>query len=281
MKKITVVGAVMAMALATPVSAETLTNDSIIALTKAGLSEGLIIDKVNSESCNYDVSTDKLIALKQAGVPDSVVGAMVRRCATLGQQRGLAGDDNSPDPRIKHSAGIYAFENWLNPAKLQLIRPSKPSGLRQTGNGSPFFPFVTRLIVSGTTSHIQEPINNPEFYFYFNVSDDKVSDFGVQNSFAAQSPDEFSLVKFVKKGDDRELMLAKVAFYGGLPATAKKGVDSKFTIHFKTEEIARGIYKVSVDKSLDAGEYAFIFTGANENSRIYDFSITAEIEKGK
>lgn len=279
MKTITLAGAIMAMALAAPVSAETLTNDSIIALTKAGLGEGLIIDKVNSESCNYDVSTDKLIALKQAGVPDSVVGAMVRRCATLGQQRGLAGDDSSPNPRIKHSPGIYAFENWRAPAKLQVIRPSKPSGIKQSGNGSVVFPFVTRMVVPGTTSHIQEPINNPEFYFYFNVSDEKVSDFGMENSMAAQSPDEFSLVKFSKKGDDRELMMGKMSFYGGMAVTVKKGVDSRFTIHFQTDEISKGIYRVSIDKPLDAGEYAFVFTGANGNSRIYDFSITTELPK--
>ena len=66
--------------------AETINNETIVTLVKAGLSEGLVIDKINSESCNYDVSTDKIIALKQLGVSDPVIAAMVRRCATLGQQ---------------------------------------------------------------------------------------------------------------------------------------------------------------------------------------------------
>jgi hypothetical protein len=275
------IGIVAMIAFATSAAAEAITNDSIIALTKAGLSEGLIIDKVNSEACNYDVTTDKLISLRQSGVADAVIGAMVRRCATLSQQRGIAGDDSSSDPKVRHSPGIYAMESWLNPNKLQGIRPSKPSGVRSTGNGSIIFPFVTKMVVPGTTSHIEVPTNNPEFYFYFNASDEKVSDFGMENSMAAQSPDEFSLVKFSKKGEDREISVGKVSFYEGFAVSARKGVDAKYTIHFQTDQVGEGMYKVTIDKGLDAGEYAFIFTGANGNSRIYDFSITSTQPKTK
>lgn len=281
MKRISLTFCALSLAFPQYSQAESLNNEKIIALTKAGLSEGLIIDKINSESCDYDVSTEKLIALKTAGIPDSVVGAMVRRCATLNQQRGIAGDDTSSDPRVRHSPGIYTFQNWLTPEKLQIIRPSKPSGVKSSGNGSILFPFVTKMVIPGGTSHTPEQTNHPEFYFYFNVSDEKVSDFGMENSISAQSPDEFSLVKFIKKGNDRELIMGKSSFYGNIAVSIKKGVESKYTIHFNSEELSHGIYKVTTEQDLDSGEYAFVFTGANGNSRIYDFSIIPQIEKKK
>jgi hypothetical protein len=105
------------------VPAEVMNNGTILTLTRAGLSEGLIIDKVNSESCGYDVSTSSIIELKKSGISDNVISSMVRRCATLAQVRGLAGDDTSPDPKIRHSPGIYLMESWLSPNILQVLHP--------------------------------------------------------------------------------------------------------------------------------------------------------------
>ena len=281
MRRLSIAAIAGSIAFSSPSYCETLNNDSIIAMAKAGLSEGLVVDKINSEPCNYDISTPAIIALKQGGLSEVVIGAMVRRCATLSEKRGIAGDDTSADPKVKHSPGIYAFETWLDAKKLQVIRPSKASGIKSTGNGSLVFPYMTKLVMANPKSHLDIPENNPEFYFYFNVSDGKVSDFGMENSVAAQSPDEFSLIKFKDKGDSREVNIGKVSFYGGITLTNRRGIDPKYTIHFEIEQVADGIFKVSPHDPLDAGEYAFIFTGANGNSRIYDFSVTKALTKAK
>lgn len=55
----------------------TLTNDDVIALTQTGLSETLIIKKIETSTCNFDVSTDALIALTKAGVSDNIIAAMM------------------------------------------------------------------------------------------------------------------------------------------------------------------------------------------------------------
>lgn len=261
--------------LAMPVAAETIDNSTIIMLTKAGLSEGLIIDKINSLPCGYDVAIDKLIFLKQSGVSDFVTSAMVRRCATLADERGIAGDSSSPDPLVKHAPGIYLMANWTTPNKLQVLRPSKSSGMKSTGNGSVIFPFMYKMVVSGNVSRIQVPNAMPAFYFYFNVSDAKVSDFGLENSLAAQSPDEFSLVRLKQKGDSREIVIGKASFYEGMQISARKGVDPKNTIAFSTDSIGSGIFKVTPSNSLPAGEYAFLFTGSNTSARVYEFSIAS------
>jgi hypothetical protein len=57
---------------------EILTNQLVIKLVTAGLSEGVIIEKIQSSPSRFDVDIDAMIALKGAGVPDGVIQAMVR-----------------------------------------------------------------------------------------------------------------------------------------------------------------------------------------------------------
>jgi S1-C subfamily serine protease len=54
-----------------------LTNQDVIALTKAGLEKSIIIAKISTSVTKFDVSVDALIRLKQDGVADEVVTAMI------------------------------------------------------------------------------------------------------------------------------------------------------------------------------------------------------------
>lgn len=56
---------------------EVITNAEIISLSKAGLDKAVIINKIHSSKTNFDLSTDELIKLKQAGIADDVVSAML------------------------------------------------------------------------------------------------------------------------------------------------------------------------------------------------------------
>lgn len=58
---------------------QTMNNDAVIKLVKAGLSDDLIVSTINSQPGTYDTSTDGLIALKKAGVSDKVVDAIVTK----------------------------------------------------------------------------------------------------------------------------------------------------------------------------------------------------------
>jgi hypothetical protein len=63
------------------VAQQSLNNDSVVKLVKAGLSDDLIISTVNASPGSYDTSADGLIALKKAEVPDGVVAAIVKKMA--------------------------------------------------------------------------------------------------------------------------------------------------------------------------------------------------------
>ena len=62
-------------------SPDILTNESIVKLAKAGMGEDTIVGIVNSQPGRYSLGTDSLIALKQGGVSDKVIAAMVNQNA--------------------------------------------------------------------------------------------------------------------------------------------------------------------------------------------------------
>ncbi len=55
----------------------TLTNADIVKLTAAGLPDSVILAKINSSRCNFTLSTAALVGLKQAGVRDLIIEAMM------------------------------------------------------------------------------------------------------------------------------------------------------------------------------------------------------------
>jgi hypothetical protein len=64
---------------------QSLNNDAIVKLAKAGLSDDLIVNTVNTSPGAYDVSPDGLIALKSAGISDRVVSAIVAKSSAAAQ----------------------------------------------------------------------------------------------------------------------------------------------------------------------------------------------------
>jgi hypothetical protein len=59
------------------IAQQTLTNDYIVKMAKAGLSDDLILSSINASPGKFDVTTDGIIALKRGGVSDKVVSAIL------------------------------------------------------------------------------------------------------------------------------------------------------------------------------------------------------------
>jgi hypothetical protein len=69
-----------------PVLGNPLTNEDVIKLKNAGLSEEVIVDKIMASPANYRLEADDLVALKKAGISDAIIAAMIHA-----QQRAPAG----------------------------------------------------------------------------------------------------------------------------------------------------------------------------------------------
>ena len=48
-------------------------------MQKAGLSEDVILSKIATSATNFDTGTEELIQLKDAGVKNSIINAMVQK----------------------------------------------------------------------------------------------------------------------------------------------------------------------------------------------------------
>ncbi len=56
-----------------------LTNKDVVEMFQAGLSETLVIEKINTSAPEFDVTIPALKSLKQSGVSDAVISAMMHR----------------------------------------------------------------------------------------------------------------------------------------------------------------------------------------------------------
>ena len=58
---------------------ETIDNRAVIEMSKAGLSQEIILKKISSSNSAFDISAPGLIALKNAGVDEAVIAALMER----------------------------------------------------------------------------------------------------------------------------------------------------------------------------------------------------------
>lgn len=257
-------------------AAEQLTNETIVSLVKAGLGPETVVAKINATRGTYDTSTDALIRLKQAGVPDPVIAAMLNRSKSPVLAGGVA-DNSNPDPMVSHSPGIYVLDP-RGSGRMVHIDPTV-SNQTKTSNilGYAFTYGLSsaklKTVIPNATARVQAVGRQPTFYFYFNQSGPlaSLSDFNMSFAAVTTSPSEFSLVRFDQKRDHREAAVASLGF-----ASAKMGVSDKARVAFTYESIASGVYKVTPSADLHPGEYGFVTSmgaGTGMVARIFDFSV--------
>ena len=92
---------------------EVVTNQDIISMTKAGLDQNIIINKIRTSNAKFDLSTNGLIELKKENVPDLVVHVMLeansRKPGTPAPAVTGPAPTDPNDPAAPHDFGIYLF----------------------------------------------------------------------------------------------------------------------------------------------------------------------------
>jgi hypothetical protein len=255
---------------------QALNNDAIVKLSKAGLSDDVIVSTINSSAGAYDTSADGLIALKSAGVSDKVVAALVTKAAAPTAQPAVAApaamDEN--DPMAQHDPGIYLLKIDHEGHKKLILIERAGAGHAKTANvwGAAFTYGISKAKVKAevpgahASTRTEEPV--PVFYMYFPPT----GNLGAADTIT--SPTQFSLLKLEEKSDHRETAIAKVGF-----ASASAGTDEKRVIKFNAEKIRAYAYKVTPSGNLAGGEFAFIAAtgmstaGTGGSVAIYDFGV--------
>ena len=278
---------------------EVLTNGKIIELVRLGLSEGLIIAKINRSDCQCDTSTEAIAKLKAAKVTDGVIMAMIE---SSGSDAAPTTATRTPEDRphakkvepaeSPQSAGstilsklsepgIYLFED----GKLMQIEPAVFSGTKL----NPLMGSLTlgvkktkfRAKVRGSVANLQVTSSQPVFYFLFNP-EIKTSGATMAGTLfwglPATSPAEFMMVQMTVKQASREAVMGEFGAFTGM----SMGARDKDIREYSFEKLRPGLYKVVPKTQLPQGEYCFYYAGnvtglGFAGGKIFDFSVVGRL----
>jgi hypothetical protein len=265
---------------------EVMTNDEVISLTKAGLASSVIVGKIRTSKTNFDLSTDALIKLKQAGVTDDTVTAMLEAKTgksintTTGANSAGAnavGDLGDPnDPMAKHNYGIYLYEEKDGVRKMTQVKPNVSAQNRTGGLFTNSLTYgigkiKTKANLPGRNAVLQISQTMPTFYFYLDVTSGGLN----TASGVPSDPQEFALVRFNQRSDNREVTIDKTNAFG-----AKGGLSDEYVVKFKAEDLGNGTFKITPAVALKKGEYGFYLvnsgnsnTSAGIGAKFFDFGV--------
>ncbi|HEU4367947.1 MAG TPA: hypothetical protein VFV05_06945 [Methylomirabilota bacterium] len=252
-----VVVTVWALLLAASVGAqEVLTNDGVLAMKKAGLSDAVILAKIRSSQSKFDVSTEALVRLKQAGLSDPIIEAMLGHAgpAVSGPPPAAVG---AVDPRSRGVLGIpQGRDGVFHVRGDQYVELAAAVASIETNFA--FFQSKSEIVLKGRKATYRVADREPVFV-------------------SVWAPNEAPLVR-LKPGDDhddRNLKFSSGSFmpFGG---THKQGVRTQDTVDVESEKDPRGFYRVKPRQPLAPGEYGFVLThgfAGGTSGKIYDFGV--------
>lgn len=254
---------------------ETLTNADVIELTKLGFGEEVIIEKIQQSEHDFDTGLSGLKKLKEAGVSDGVIKAMVGAQSAAAKEKEKEREqeqgDDPYDPSAPHEPGIYCWMKKNGKAQLMQLEPTvysqgKTGGWLESQLTYGLAKTKVKAVVPRPKARLRAPGSRPVFYFYF---EQKSSGLSYSSSFinGATSPNEFVLVKMKATRNGREVTIAEANVL-----SSSKGTSSAETRDFDFEKIKPGIYKVTITTPLELGEYCFFYAGGTAE-RLFDFGV--------
>ena len=230
-------------------SAETLTNDKVVTMVKAGLPASVIVNKIRASKTNFNTSTDELIRLKQENVAEEVINAMINPAAAS-----LSPADISGYPK---EIGVYLKKDneWIE------IQPEvvnwKTGGVMKS--------IASLGVVKGDVNgHVDG-----------NQSRTRT---GPQIEFIVIAPEgvsitEYQLLKLNQHKDDREFR----TITGGI--FHAKGGATNDIVPFEGKKLVSRTFSVTLN-GLQGGEYGFLppgvltqASGAATLGKMYTFGL--------
>ncbi len=253
---------------------EVLTNETIIDMYTKGLPASIINARLKTAQNTFDISTEGLVKLSGSKIPEDVINAMVEAAGDP-TRHFVKIDPNNP--MDMHESGIYYMKKT---GESQEIVPLEPTVYSQSKSGGSLASALSYGIakvkvgvtLDGPTSRLQLADQKPEFYFYFDITKNSLSQTSNWWFATATSPNEFILVDFTVKKKNRDVETGSANIMG-----SSSGVADKNKIAFKFDKIAPGIYKVYFEKPI-SGEFCFMYAGAVPTgytavNKVYDFGV--------
>jgi hypothetical protein len=232
------------------IAQQSMNNDAVIKLVKAGLSDDLIVSTVNASPGAYDTSANGLIALKTAGASDKVVTAIVLKAsgaapvAAASMQPPAA---TSGLPQGIDEVGIYLKDKsgaWV-PLMPEIVN-FKTGGFMKS--------MMTDGLVKGdlnghmTGPHAKTAATFPVVFAVYVPEGTAVT--------------EYQLLRFRTHPDGREFR----SMTGGIIHSS--GGATRDAIEFQPEKIAPRVYRITLDVAAGKGEYGILPPGSYTSSNM-------------
>ncbi|WP_213806498.1 hypothetical protein [Granulicella sp. dw_53] len=234
------------------VAPKTLSNDSIVRMVKAGLGDELIVQTIQAQPGRYNTDADALVVLKEAGVSDRLITAMMNKSR---RQITAAHEALAPVTPEVNEIGVYYKDrngNWV-PVEPEIVHIKSGGWVKST---------VTHgIIKQDRNGHIngresklvlQRPI---QILIY------------VPEGISAT---EYDLVKFRLNSNSREFR----TLTGGVFHST--GGADRDEVKFTPEKTAPRTYQFTMDQKVDGGEYGILPPGTGNvtnGGKIYTFAI--------
>jgi hypothetical protein len=238
---------------------EVMTNETVIQMVKAGFSENVILAKMRSSQTKFDTRTEALIALKQAGVPEKVMQAIVSGGAPPASSAPAASAPAASAPAMAAPApqgGRRGPIFHLSGGKqVELIGSS---GDIETSR-APFSGRKTELVLAGNKAKYRTTDRQPVFL-------------------TTTDPADVVLVKLDPGKNDRNLRISGSSYVGPYAGSvSQRGIRSEDRVDVEAERDQRGFFRIRPRAPLAPGEFAFVFTRISgtmpSGGALYDFGV--------
>ena len=263
------------------VAQETLNNDGVIKLVKAGLSDDLIVTTINAAPGKYDTSANALFALRSAGADSKVIAAVLMKSsgatpaaavpapAALTPARAAAPAASAPAPPAAAPTGpppsivgVGVYYKDLNGA----WKPVLPEIVDFKSGG------VIKNIASADV--VKKDINGRIQGAHSRVNAAFPVELAVYVPEGTEITD-YELLRLHESRDSREFR----SVTGGVRVLHASGSASRDLIEFQTVRLAPGVYKITLESGLGTGEYGLLppmaegSSNAGSSGKIYAVSV--------
>ncbi|MDA2925647.1 hypothetical protein MYX78_00170 [Acidobacteria bacterium AH-259-G07] len=248
---------------------EVLTNEKIIELGEANVSDELILTLITNSECNFEIDVDSILALKATGVSERIIQAMIKT-SSASTPENLPSEGSKPALLVP-AATTPPDEGLVLPTEVGVFYSKNSDSLIEIEpeivtwkEGGIFKKIATMGITRGHTNGLvrgavsKYKINgNEDLYIY---------------TMEGTSATEYQLLRLDEKKDRREFR----AITGGIFHAS--GELDKNAVYFEPKKITSRTYKFRLP-DLAPGEYGLLAPGGMRgettlgSGKMYTFSV--------
>ena len=222
------------------IAQQAMTNDTIVKMVKAGLSDDVVVATINAQPGAYDTSPDGLIALKQAGASDKVIAALVAK-----------GIGAAPAPAASPAPPAVA----LPPGVAGVGAYYKDSG----GNWQPLPSEVVIFQSAGVVKHlatatlIKEDLNGLVGGMRSRLVVTVPATF-ILHVPQGRTANDYELVRLHVVGNNRQFQSVS----GGVAVVHESASSLRDEIDFASSQIGPSTYQIVLGSEIGVGEFGFL-----------------------